>query len=532
MLKDIDDVLRAAGRDAAPALFQKLLADAQPAEEFFIDDLANAPEDKRSERAEKVARILLEWPPLEQARFRKRMAKVLGVGLRTVQQIFKRAKGDGARGFTPASREPSSPMVVDDLRFRWSKRGLEKVEMQEIEGQPVERTSVISNFLIRIERNVDVIDDLGDRREFECRLLLAGDDEDAPGRPITIDARHYGSNARLAEDLFGAGNSDLMFVTKDMDFIRMASNTFSQGKTIRMKAVRYVGYVKARAGASKIYVMPSVVIRDGQVMPAAEAEKELGFRCELPPSAFKSVKHLDLAIISNEEFRETSRHIINDLLRFKDAQIGRVCLAHAFLAPVIRRLNGFRRCGCWRTAAGREAARIRDPGTFGRHRAPIPQPLTPARARHTASARARLPLKYDAAHFESAAMRTRGKSGADSLGVRIPGAASRVRMRCGESVTGRALTRRGLVRRALNPRESGRNPRSSTCFEAGHGPQCVAGGRWGHSAGEESQNGDEAKARALVRGLPDAWGRDPGARTGEVPVRAGARGRGGDPDGA
>ncbi|MHC5059312.1 MAG: hypothetical protein ACYTKD_32055 [Planctomycetota bacterium] len=330
----------------APSHFKGLLARAKPLPEFLLDDLqVNVPQQKKSEFASRAARIILRCPPLEQETFRKRMAEALGAGARTVQQILAQARKGPGRWVktTSQSREPSSPMVVDDLRFRWGERGLEKVEVQEIEGQSVERSKVVSNFLIRIVREAEVIDDLRNRREFECRLLLAGDGEDDPGRPVRIEAGNFGSHMRLAEALAAAGNWDLIYSMKEMDFIRMVSSAFSAEKGVsRVRTVRYVGYARTEDGEELGYVTPSVVIQGGKTMPASKALESGGLRCELPAASFKSVKRLDLIEITPEERDATLRHIVADLLRFRGPEIGRSFIGHTFLAPVFGWLQGFK----------------------------------------------------------------------------------------------------------------------------------------------------------------------------------------------
>ncbi|MHC5059176.1 MAG: toprim domain-containing protein, partial [Planctomycetota bacterium] len=345
--KDIDDALRAAGRDRAGPDFASLLDTAPPAIDHLLDSLArDLPEANRNELAERFARLAAKQPPLTQERLQKRMRQALGASARTVERMLsaarKRPKPPATRVRPVGDRPSPESAESHNLYFRWSAEGLERIELLEVEGRQVEKATPVSNFIIRIVRNIEVIDDLRGGGEFDCRLLMKDMPQDAPGRPFRIDSRHYGSNARLAEDLFGAGNCDLSCMTKDMDFIRMASNAFSKGKVVRLKTVRYVGYAKTPGSKSLGYVTPSVVIRDGRIIPAAEAESEFGFRCELPPGSFKSVSHLDLAIVSDDEFRDACGQIKNDLLRFKGPEIGRACLGHAFLAPVISRLDGFK----------------------------------------------------------------------------------------------------------------------------------------------------------------------------------------------
>jgi len=74
-MKDIDDVLRSVGRESGPDCFTGLLAQATPAPEFLLRELKRAPQEKRSELADRFARVIIRYPPLEQEDLRKRMAK-------------------------------------------------------------------------------------------------------------------------------------------------------------------------------------------------------------------------------------------------------------------------------------------------------------------------------------------------------------------------------------------------------------------------------------------------------------------------
>jgi len=342
-VKDIDDLLRAVGRESAAPLFAGLLDRARPAVEHLLDELRAAPPEAKSDLAERFARIVLRNPPIEQAALRKRMAEILGVGARTVQQVIAHAR----EGLTPSHIESFSPAqpaipVMGDSYCRWTAEGLQKIEYHELDGQTVESAKLVSNFVVRIEREAEVIDDLREHSEYECRLIVAGMPLDAPGRPFRLEASHFGSNSRLAEDIAAAGHGDLTCAMADMDFVRMVSSAFfrEKGRT-SVKVVRYVGYASS-SGKSLGYVTPSVVVRDGEILTAADAEKRFGFRCELPPDAFKSVGRLDLAIISDDEFRLACRSVLDDLLAFKGPGIGRACVGHTFLAPVIGRLSGFK----------------------------------------------------------------------------------------------------------------------------------------------------------------------------------------------
>jgi hypothetical protein len=243
-VKDIDDVLRSVGRESGPDHFKGLLAKAKPAPEFLLKELKNVPREKKSEYATRFARAILKCPPLEQENLQKRMAKALGTTARTVKDILAQARKKPARKASsrrPTQGQPSS-LIMDDLRYRWTPAGLEKVEYREVEGQTVESSKVVANFLIRIERESEVIDDLRNHKKFECRLLLAGRAEDDAGRSVRIEAAHFGSNHRLAEALAAAGHWEARCSSKHMDFVRMASSAYSGERGVaRVKTVRYVG---------------------------------------------------------------------------------------------------------------------------------------------------------------------------------------------------------------------------------------------------------------------------------------------------
>jgi len=144
-MKDIDDVLRSVGRESGPDHFKGLLAKAKPAPEFLLKELKNVPREKKSEYANRFARVILKCPPLEQENLRKRMAKALGATARTVKDILSRVRKKPARKAAPRRPTHGQPsyVIMDDLRYRWTAAGLEKVEYHEVEGQTVESSKVV-----------------------------------------------------------------------------------------------------------------------------------------------------------------------------------------------------------------------------------------------------------------------------------------------------------------------------------------------------------------------------------------------------
>jgi len=346
-VKDIDDLLRAVGREAAGPLFTKLVAEAAPALEFLAARLeGEMPEAEKAEAAGRFARIVGKLPLVSQDRWEKRMRKALGASARIVRKIVAEAAkpADEPSAWQPSTpSRPTLPTGIRGLAYRWGAQGLEKVELQESEGKTLERSAVVSDFIIRVERVSEVIDDLREQKELDCRLLLKGDGLDSPGIPLRLDAGRFGSNAGLAEAIASAGHVDLGYMTPDMDFIRLASGKFSRDRGIsHVRTVRYVGYATSPDGDELGYVTPSVVVRNGEILPASRALAEGGLRCDLPAEGFKSVRRLDLTDIPKERCDEVLRHVLADLMGFKGPEIGRVFLGHTFLAPVFGWLSGFK----------------------------------------------------------------------------------------------------------------------------------------------------------------------------------------------
>jgi len=346
-MKDIDDLLRSAGRESAGALFSKLSEDAAPVLDHLAASLeGDIPEDRKNDLAERFARLVTKLPPLAQEKWQKRMRKALGASARTVQKIVTHAtkrRRSRLQSRPQGPKPPPIPTGVRGLLYRWGPQGLERVELRDVDGQTVERSEVVSSFLIRIERVAEVIDDLRNHKEFECRLLRKGDDIDSPGRPITLEAAHFGSNPRLAEALAAAGHCDLRYTMKDIDFVRLAASSFSDERGYsRVRTVRYIGYARTEEGEDLGYVTPSVVIRGGRIMDAEEALRELGIRCEFDTESYKSIKRLDLVRVSDEELRAAQKSILDDLLLLNWPHIARCLCGHAFLAPVFRRLRGLK----------------------------------------------------------------------------------------------------------------------------------------------------------------------------------------------
>ena len=184
-MKDIDDLLRSAGREAAGPLFARLREDAVSVLDHLAGSLeGDTPEDKKNELAQRFARLIARLPPLAEEKWQKRMRTALGASARTVQKIVTQATKPPKARPRPRPSGPKPPAVptgVRGLLYRWGSEGLERVELKEVDGQTVEHSEVVSSFVIRIERVAEVIDDLRNHKEFECRLLRKGEDLDAPG---------------------------------------------------------------------------------------------------------------------------------------------------------------------------------------------------------------------------------------------------------------------------------------------------------------------------------------------------------------
>jgi hypothetical protein len=347
-MKDIDDLLRSAGRESAGTLFSKLREDALPVLDHLAASLeGDIPEDEKNDLAARFACLITKLPPLAQEKWQKRMRKALGASARTIQKIVTQAARQPISRTSrvqEGNRPPARPARYRNLLYRWSGQGLEKVKFKEVNGQTIEESQPVANFIIRIEREAEVIDDLGEQRVYECRLELVDPPPEVDPNPrVTIDTDYFGNPFRLSQALLGMGHYHLNFALGDMDFIRNASSAYSRERGVEhVKTVRYIGYSGAGGGDRPAYLTPSVVVRNGRVLSAQEVLERDGVRCELPKIKFDPIKHLDLAIIPDDEFVATLRHILQDVIRVKDLDIGRCCLGHTAVAPVFGRLKGFK----------------------------------------------------------------------------------------------------------------------------------------------------------------------------------------------
>jgi len=181
----------------------------------------------------------------------------------------------------------------------------------------------ISNFVIELDEIVTIVGDLEEVRKFRGRLVL----DDGSELPFEIKTKDFADSRKLKQEIVDQGLGRVKFDPKKLPEIEKATLYYSypEKKTI----YKTFGYYDNE------FLSPSVIIRDGEIIPNKEKIVELG---DIP---------LDLKIISEERLKETAHHLKEDFLELTEHQVTYSILAQVHLAPIFPLLDKAERYALW-----------------------------------------------------------------------------------------------------------------------------------------------------------------------------------------
>jgi len=233
-------------------------------------------------------------------------------------------KTDSRRAPGPRLR-PGEGFQVGGQWFRVRDNHIARIHREtDSSGAAWEEEVEITNFRISIERACRV-EHNGKRSVLEMHCSVHTDAGET--YPLVVTGREFQSNNKLIEALGGVAGGRLDFESIYVEAIRRDAVRNGDYRTIT--EVRCFGPHPAFG-----YVSPSVVVKDGRLLPTETQE----FVCNLAALGEDSARLLDLSIIDDETFRRTARHVLDELFHFTSPYISCMLLGHVFLAPVFHRL--------------------------------------------------------------------------------------------------------------------------------------------------------------------------------------------------
>jgi hypothetical protein len=236
------------------------------------------------------------------------------------------ARGRQRAGNQPAETEPVIRFVAEgpDGRFagQCEKYGL--YDMREEEPRQ------LTNFIMRINEDVRVVDDLRPRRVFRGTITLLGTDHH-----FTIDAEDYGNNSKLTAAIYAAAGAKAEILCKP-EMLRTAVSAVS-GPTARLASANFGWNADKTA-----YLVPG-----GQITAGGFQEAD----CHAPQVDLADqefARRLRLRPIPTDQLAATKRHIVADLLHLcPDPKVGYSLLAGVALSVLYPFTEGMNRLLLW-----------------------------------------------------------------------------------------------------------------------------------------------------------------------------------------
>jgi hypothetical protein len=187
---------------------------------------------------------------------------------------------------------------------------------------------VLTNFVLILEEDIEVQDDVQSWREFTGTLSAA-----TGKAPFRIKATDYADNAKLKAALFSAGGCGLIIYC-NMDELRRAISTISGNVSGRKLTTNFGWTADKRA-----YLSPDVIIRQDDI---ELLDQKAGLRVDL--GAEVPACYLGLKKLEGDELVRLKRHIVSDLLALNDPIVTHTLLgavASAVLYPFARGAGRF-----------------------------------------------------------------------------------------------------------------------------------------------------------------------------------------------
>jgi hypothetical protein len=202
---------------------------------------------------------------------------------------------------------------------------------------------VLTNFVLELDEDVEVQDDIEAQREFAGKLTVFGRTV-----PFRIGAKDFADNGELKAALFNAGGCELV-IHCSMDELRRAITMISNavGQVRRRKLTTNFGWTSGEDS----YLTPSLRISQGGIEVLDEtAEIRVALGSEMPAC------YLDMKKLSPDELLRVKRHVVEDLLTLNDRMVTHTLLGAAATAVLYPFATGAGRFALWlvgRTGAGK-----------------------------------------------------------------------------------------------------------------------------------------------------------------------------------
>jgi hypothetical protein len=214
----------------------------------------------------------------------------------------------------------------------------------------------LTNFVINLETDKQYLDEVESQRRIEGHILT----EDNARCPFYISGRDFNNNPRFAEAIGEQGGVSCRFWNRDVSDVRRASQELSKPTSIT--AYTRIGFLNE--GADRFFT-PSVVVSPAGIAKNTDTVIDL--------SDVEHARHLDFAILDEETFLTTCRHIVDDLLDLTDHFVTYPLAGHTFISPFLSRLDASplssgERCILWvtgLTGSSKSFAALRFANFFG-----------------------------------------------------------------------------------------------------------------------------------------------------------------------
>jgi hypothetical protein len=200
----------------------------------------------------------------------------------------------------------------------------------------VERERLLTNFVLLIEEDIEVQDDIETQRLFKGWLIHRG-----KRVPFQITAKDYSDNNKLRAAIYTAGGPDLV-VTARMEELRMAISSIS-GVTkpiAKCEVTTNYGWTK---DADAFLVPGRTITSRGRL------QDEKGSQLHVDLAGEELAKNLRMIQLDGKELIEVKKHIVEDLLACQDRRVTYALLAATSLAVLYPFADGVGRLALWLT---------------------------------------------------------------------------------------------------------------------------------------------------------------------------------------
>jgi hypothetical protein len=202
---------------------------------------------------------------------------------------------------------------------------------------------VLANFVLTLDEDIEVQDDVESWREFAGRLITPSGTS-----PFRIPAEDFADNSKLKAALFAAGGCELV-IHANIDELRRAISTISKesGQVQRRRSTTNFGWTADK----KAYLTPSVGISEvGIEVLDEKSELRVDLGSETPGC------HLDMKKLEGDQLLRVKRHVVEDLLALNDRVVTHTLLGATAAAVLYPFARGAGRFALWlvgRTGAGK-----------------------------------------------------------------------------------------------------------------------------------------------------------------------------------